>query len=248
MISTVEYAELRTTLPGEAGIECTFYERLNARLFDLREGLYVTVEADGHDFRPGWLEHFPKGELVSYQACALGAVGKGGPLEVVFRFYSPPGKGLAEEGARIVADALEGLEERLGASEWSRTMAAGVDGMRVARKLVRMGLSGDASLPYRPPPGDLPTRKRAPLPKTTVARPPDVPSIGEQINRMFRGELARWGALEDYDRLRTSGTRRPAPSAEATRTLEQWQRWREMDERMKAAQRDPYANTTGGRT
>ncbi len=242
MISTVEYAELGTTLPGKVGFECTFYEKLNAKTFGLREGLYVTVEADGQDFRPsGLFEHFPKSELAGYQLCAWGAVGKGHDLEVVFRFYSPPGKGLAEGGARIVADALEGLEGRMGASEWSRSTAAMVDGRRVARELIGMGLSGSASLPYRPPPGALPARGGAPS-------PPPGSFIGEQVNRMFRAELERWGVLEDYDRMRAESTRRPVPSAEATRTLEQWQRWREMDERMKAAQRDPYTNTTGGRT
>ena len=51
-LAGVECAEHRTTLPGDLGFECTFYEKLNARTFDLREGLYIIVEADGREFRP----------------------------------------------------------------------------------------------------------------------------------------------------------------------------------------------------
>lgn len=236
-----EYAEFGATLPGDVGFECTLYEKLNACLFDLREGLYVTVEADGHDFRPsGLFEHFPRSELVGYQLCAWGAVGKGRSLEVVFRFYSPPGSGFAEDGARIVADALEGLEERLGASEWSRSMAAGIDRKRAARKLIRMGLSGSASPPYRPPPGDLPPRKRAPRPK-----PGTSPGIGEEFNRQFRGYLERWGLAEDYDRM-TAKSFRPRPrEPQAPEAFAPWtpppepeglKRWREIEERQKAMQ------------
>nr|MDP9484814.1 hypothetical protein [Actinomycetota bacterium] len=41
-------------------------------------------------------------------------------------------------------------------------------------------------------------------------RPPGVPSIGEQVNRMFRVELERWGVLEDYDRLKARSAK-PVP-------------------------------------
>lgn len=207
MSEAFEYAEHRATLPGDCGIECTFYERLNARTFDLREGLYVTVEADGHDFRPsGLVEHFPRSELVGYQACnSFQALGKGKTLEVVFRFYSPTGSGFAEEGARIVAAALEGLEERLGASEWSRSMAAGVDGRRVGRKLLQTSLQWPPKAPYRPPPGALSARLRVPQPPPKPAQE-HLPSFGE----MFRGGLERWGVLEDFDRMQAASFR-PAP-------------------------------------
>ncbi len=233
MISTVEYVELRTAIPGDLGYECTFYYGIRWRTAHLRERLYVVVEVKGHEFRPRAGEHFPADEHLAFQGVMPG-IGAGGPVEVLFRCYAPPGSSGAEEGVRAIAAALEELADRVGLGHWSRSMAVALDNRRYA------ALVGLGSLPsYRPPPAALPARK-PPMPET-------VPPIGAEATRQFRGHLERWGVLEDYDRMRAASSR-PGPrprSRQGPEPFTPWtpppepeglKRWREFQERQKAMQ------------
>ncbi len=235
MISTVEYAELRTAIPGDLGYECTFYYGIRWRTAHLRERLYVVAEVKGHEFRPRAGEHFPADEHLAFQGVMPG-IGAGGPVEVLFCCYAPPGSGGAEEGVRAIAAALEELAGRVALGHWSRSMAAGADKARYAKRVV---FGGDHVPPaYRPLLGVLPARRRESKPGS---------SIGEQVNRMFRAELERRGVLEDWDRMMASSSR-PAPrprEPQASEALAPWtpppepeglKRWREFQERQKAMQ------------
>ncbi len=244
MISTVEYEEHRAMPPGDLGYECTFYYGIRWRTAHLRERLYVVVEVKGYEVRPRAGEHFPADEHLAFQGVMPG-IGAGGPVEVLFRCYAPPGSGGAEEGVRAIAAALEELAGRVALGHWSRSMAAGADKARYAKRV----FGGDhVPQAYRPPLDVLPARRRESKPGSY---------IGEQVNRMFRVELERWGVLEDYERLKTRSAK-PVPRSRSPDIPEPrapWtpppepeglKRWREFQERQKAMQ-ETYERWTGGR-
>jgi hypothetical protein len=200
----LERAVLRAAVPGVVGLECTFYNLLNNRTKHLRRRLYVAVAADGHEFRPREeQEHFPVTELVDYQMPdgLLGdehAYGEGRPLEVALLCYSPAGSDAAAEAARLMGAALEELRKVSGWGERERDRFGWKHGMGHLRAM----LAGKEGLvpAYRPPPGALPPRGVLPKP----APRPKPPTLEEVV----RGNLERWGVLEDFDRMMKTNERK----------------------------------------
>lgn len=241
----VEYAEHRATIPAEVGFECTFYEGIFYRTAPLRKSLYVAVVVPDGEFRPGFTEHFPKAELVSYMVRnGLAAYGQGEAFDVVFRCYSPAGSGSAKEGVLIIGDALETLRDRLALSEGARSKAAMRDGLRGIREHILGGLNH----PYRPPPDALGERTRVPAPRRRGG------SFGEVIRQQFRDELEQWGVLEDYDRMNAERAKRQKLRAKAevlardspyARGAAVVERWRAFDEQVKAMN-ERYGRMGGG--
>ncbi len=229
-----ERAEIAATLPGCNGLECTVYQYFAAATMRLRERVYVTVSAEGEEFRPeGPVEHFPHGELFRYQmeagrAAGAGeeAFGKGRELVATFTCYAPPRSGAAEEAVSEIRGALEKLREVASWPDGKRSWFALRRGLGGATAALAEGL-GPA---YRPPKGVLAYRPHAPKPgprAENVPKPPPRPSFSETV----RGHLERWGVAEEWDRMQAERPKKPA--ARRTRRvrpvppeMEPWESWR----------------------
>ena len=203
-----EREELRATVPGENGLECTFYQYIARRTAHLRDRLYVTVVAEGEEFRPSYFwEHFPNAELLAYQTEAgrlhgtgERAFGKGRRLKATFVCYSPPGSGGAEEAVSEIRAALEKLQE---VAEWpdgKRSMF----GARHGFGLVADGKASTA--PYRPPEGVLAHRPSAPVPGPRRGNVPRVRSFAELVDERLR-KMGERGALLADERARLRAER-----------------------------------------
>jgi hypothetical protein len=168
-----ERSELRSVLPGKHGLNCVFVQVLAYRTCHLREKVYISVAAEGEEFRPlDDREHSPYRELLAYREIALAALGREESygegrelLEARFVCYSPSGSGAAEEAVREIAKVLEELQEFVGLDALARTVTAWKYAPRYLLKTVR-----DASPGYRPPEGALPHR-RDPYRSTKEAKP-----------------------------------------------------------------------------
>lgn len=198
----LEVTEIRPVIPGEHGLECIFYAFLTERTKHLFRRVYITCEAEGVEFRPRLpTEHFPRLELIKYQARELFAVkacGKGRTaLEVTFRCYSPAGSGAANEAAALIAASLVDLEEVAKKDERARSKFSWGCTVRYTRFL----RSQDSFFAYRPPPQELPFRPRVvvgSLPKEASKKPPTLSEIIEEKKREY---LNRWGLLGADERL-----------------------------------------------
>lgn len=185
-----ERAELAATLPGNRGFECIFYQYIASRTARLRERAYITVVAEGEEFRPpASPEHFPNWEFLAYQLEAgrlagtgEEAFGKGLRLEVTFVCYSPPGSGAAEEAVAEIRDALEKLCEVATWPDNKRSWFATRHGFGMAASVI-----GDGAMPsYRPPEGVLSRRRHAPKPEPRNSpKLPPGPSFNETVDGML---------------------------------------------------------------
>ena len=131
----------------------------------LRKSLYIVVEADGHRFRPeSKVEHFPRRRLAEYQAGHGGrGSGAGRELELGLVCYAPEPTGAAEEGRRLMEEALEELRSLTNLSGFSRDAVAARYRSRYDQAIFRAAFSGACRPAYRPPPTTLPpcpTRRR----------------------------------------------------------------------------------------
>ncbi len=243
MGESFEYQEYRTTLPGEFGFECTFYEGLSLATVRLRESLYISVEVNGREVRTGIMEHFPRAALAVYPLRSGGALGKGAAAEVVFRCYSPHGSGSAAEGVNIIQDTLEALDKRLALNERTRSLAAMRDGARYISSHWSLGMTR----PYRPPEGALPDRPAKP---PAVAKPS---KATRGISEGVRDLLDEWGLLDEYDQQKAARAARRSAIAERPNTwtpeafADPWapppepdwlERWRELDTQMMGGKHD----------
>lgn len=221
-----ERAELTATLPGKNGFECIFYQHLALRTSRLRRQAYITVVAEGEEFRPANItEHFPTAELTAYQMAASRiagtwdeAFGKGRRLEVTFVCYSPAGSGAAREALGEIGDGLEKLREVATWPEGKRSMFGVRHGVgRVA------AMVGDvAHAPYRPPEGVLSRRPRAPRPEPRPVperKPPEHrpgPGFSEMLDDRVDSLLRSWGHGDVADERKNAPPRESTPKRRAT--------------------------------
>jgi len=223
-----ERAALAATLPGDRGFECIFYQYIASRTARLRERVYVTVIAEGEEFRPsGLAEHFPNGEFLAYQLEAgrlagtgEEAFGKGRRLGVTFVCYSPPGSGAAEEAASEIRAALEKLREVTTWPDNKRSWFATRHGFGMASSVV----GGGATPPYRPPEGVLPRRPAAPVPPKPAPAGPPKKGFSERVEEARGAVLERWGMLEDWDRMQAEREQRRAEKLRQRLLLEEMER------------------------
>jgi len=224
---SVERAELKATLPGTLGLECTLYEYIAYRTVKLCEQVYITFVVEDGEFRPAaFWEHAPRSELQRYQLATAFqgremAYGHGRTLEVSFVCYSPKGSVAAGEAVREIGGVLEKLRE---VAEWPERKRSWF-GLRHGVGQAQEAIKGASGFPYRPPEDALPYREGPP-----VAGKPDT---GSTIQEVVRGHLKRWGMAEDWDRMRAEGERKKAEKRRERLLQEEIER-----------QADPFAGGT----
>jgi hypothetical protein len=206
-----ERVELRGIIASKQGLSCEGFYMLSNRTGHLRDRLYITVRDGDNLFLPkDPYEHFPCSEIEGFYVKRLKvgffrSIGAGGG-EIVFTLEGPS----ADEGAEAITAALPDVEAATNLPLAPRWVAS----IPEKRRYLQMTSPGSPR-PYRPE--RIPERARVPQPFTEAHAKKYDPDRLKVSLSLFeekkREALARWGMLEDYDRMQAEREARLAKSA-----------------------------------